>query len=254
MDLSLVLACYRDEAQLVRNVQSIQNYLAATNLAYEIVFVEDASPDATAVEVRAAVAWLQSKQVPTSAIFHAENRGRGKSVQGGMLVAKGRVVAYVDVDLENVLDGLLPSYLKIRDREADVIVGKRHFEKRKVRLIRWIVSAGYRFLRQRVMSLPVSDTEAGFKVFARDAILPILPRMENEGWFWDTEIVVRAVDAGLKVCEHPIIFLCDQDKQSTVSVFRDSWTHFMDLARFVYSRKRSRRKGVNSVSASSVAK
>lgn len=236
MDLSLVLACYREEGHLVRNVQAMHRYLAATSLRYEIVFVEDKSPDATVREVEKAREWLAARGVPAPAIFHEKNCGRGKTVQDGMMLAKGTVVAYLDVDLENLIDGLLPMYLQVIQGQADVVVGKRHYQGRKVRVVRWFLSVAYKHLVHRILELPVSDTETGFKVFSREKILAVLPAMEDHAWFWDTEIVVRSADAGLKVAEHPVIFQHDPTKASTVSALRDSWNYLRALWRFARSR------------------
>ncbi len=237
MDLSLVLACYREEGHLLRNVQAMHRYLTGTSLTYEIIFVEDKSPDSTLQEVEKSRTWLAERNVPAPAIYHEQNAGRGKTVQDGMMIAKGAVVAYLDVDLENLIDGLLPMYLKVRLDQADVVVGKRHYQERKVRPMRWILSVGYKILVHRILELPVSDTETGFKVFDREKILPVLPTMEDRAWFWDTEIVVRSADAGLRVAEHPIIFLHDPAKASTVSAFSDSVKYLKALWRFAKARQ-----------------
>lgn len=238
MDFSLVLACYREEGHLVRNVEAIYRYLSATSLAYEIIFVEDKSPDATVREVEKARGFLTSKGVAAPCLFHEKNLGRGRTVQDGIMLAKGAVVGYLDVDLENLIDGLLPMYLRVRSGQSDVVVGKRLYQARKVRPIRWFLSVGYKNLVHRILSLPVSDTETGFKMFAREKILPVLRDVKDAAWFWDTEIVVRAADAGLRVTEHPIVFVHDSAKASTVSAFVDSVNYLKALKSFARSRRK----------------
>jgi glycosyltransferase involved in cell wall biosynthesis len=238
MDLSLVLACYRDAPHLERNVAVLNAYLASTRLAYEIIFVEDASPDDTLAAVHRSAAALRAQAVTTQVIEHPTNTGRGGAVQDGFLAARGDVVAFIDVDLEHRPDAMLSMYLRIASGECDGVVANRLYEVSRVNPLRMILSRGYRFLLKSCIELPVSDTEAGFKMFKRARILPVLPTVEDRGWFWDTEIVARAADAGLRLIDHPIIFVRDATKQSTVRIVRDSLEYLLKLTSFLRQRRR----------------
>lgn len=229
LDLSLVLACYREEGHLLTNIGKIHEYLGHTTLSYEVVFVEDCSPDGTVKEVLKSKEWLEAKGIPVQTIFHKQNVGRGGTVQEGMGVAKGKVIAYIDVDLENLIDGLLPMVLAILRGEADVVVAKRYYQSAQVKFIRWFLSIAYKALVHMILPLPVSDTEAGMKAFSNAKIQPVLPLVKNRAWFWDTEVVVRSMRAGLRVAEHPIIFVRNPQKASTVNALRDSLIYLRDL-------------------------
>ena len=169
-------------------------------------------------------------------IFHAENCGRGASVQDGFQLARGKVIAYLDVDLENPIDALLPMYSSIVRGECDGVVAKRLYQSWRVNPVRLVLSLCYKFLVRLIVSLPVSDSEAGFKMFLKEKILPVLPTIEDRAWFWDTEIVARAADAGLKLKEHPIVFVRDPTKASTVRVVRDSYVYLRRLIAFSWRR------------------
>ena len=100
---------------------------------------------------------------------------------------------------------------------------------------------GYRWLLHRLQRVPVEDTETGFKLFVRERILPVLDRCQDTGWFWDTEVVVRASEAGLRCVEVPALFLRRLDKQSTVRPVRDTLEYFSRLRQFRRRQREERR-------------
>jgi hypothetical protein len=99
-------------------------------------------------------------------------------------------------------------------------------------LHRHVLSRVYSELVQRMLDIPLSDTESGYKFFRRDQLLPILARTTDPGWFWDTEIMTRWSLAGHSVSEIPALFIRRGDKTSTVRVFRDSVEYFTKLVQF----------------------
>ena len=228
-DLSLVLCCYLDADHLKRNTLSLLHYLSLSKKSFELVFVNDASPDATAEVIQDLAIELKDKGVAFQVVSHPTNRGRGAAVRSGFACAKGRVVGFIDVDLEHLPDAMIIAVDRINLGEADAIVGQRVYAINRTNPLRALTSVVYKTLVQSVLKLPVSDTEAGFKFFNREKILPVLARAQNDGWFWDTEIVHRAAEAGLRVVEHPIVFQRNPNKVSTVRVVRDSWVYLRTL-------------------------
>jgi hypothetical protein len=83
-----------------------------------------------------------------------------------------------------------------------------------------------------VLRVPLNDTETGFKFFRREKILPVLGRTEDRGWFWDTEIMVRAHHAGLTIIEIPALFIRRFDKRSSLHPFGDTLDYARKLWRF----------------------
>lgn len=225
IDFSLIIACYKDAPHLLRNVQILANYLNETKLLFEFVFVEDHSPDNTADEVRKCVGWLDSQSIPVQAIFHDENTGRGRAVTDGIRMARGDVVGYIDIDLEHLMDGLLPMIQSVRNNEAHIVVGRRALGNPLAKPIRVISSYVYRWLVHFFIPLPVADTECGLKVFDRGKILGVLDLVEDQHWFWDTEVIHRAWRMGLKVSERWIVFVEDRNKASTVRLWQDTWAY-----------------------------
>jgi hypothetical protein len=104
------------------------------------------------------------------------------------------------------------------------------------------MSRGYRWLVHLLLKTDSLDTEAGFKFFKRDLILPVLDEVQDSHWFWDTEITVGAQANGLRIRSLPVTYCRDLTKQSSVRPFQDSWRSFAALLAFA-KRHRFARKG-----------
>ena len=234
-DLSLILCCYMDAPHLAKNVATIKRHLECSQFTYELIFINDCSPDNTVEIFQELAVVLREQRVRFQMVGHHENRGRGAGVQLGMTLAKGKTVGFIDVDLEHLPDSMPIVVDKILRNETDVVVAQRIYAFQKTHPLRAIASLCYRALVHRVLFLPVTDSEAGFKFFRTSSLQKILPKIRNEKWFWDTEIVHRCYLGKLRISEHPIVFLRNPQKKSTVKVFRDSLVYLRDL--LLYSKQ-----------------
>jgi glycosyltransferase involved in cell wall biosynthesis len=230
-DLSIVVACYNAQSYLRHSVAEL---IAALNMtryheAYELIFVDDASKDETLSVIRE----IQHAypRVATHLIAHAHNTGRGRAVTDGLLAARGRIAGFLDIDLETPAHYIMPAALAV-ERGADLVCAVRVYKFLWHAVGRQILSYGYHAIEMRVLHLPLRDTEAGFKFFNRERILPVLAECEDPGWFWDTEIMARSYFAGLRIVELPTLFIKRYDKPSTVRPLQDSLTYLRKLAHF----------------------
>jgi hypothetical protein len=98
--------------------------------------------------------------------------------------------------------------------------------------MRFILSTGYRWLSRWLLGADLQDTETGYKFFKRERILPVLDQVEDEGWFWDTEVMVRSLLRGYRIIEIPCLFIRRYDKKSTVNVVQDTLDYLVKLWRF----------------------
>jgi len=238
IDCSLVIACYCEEPHLFSNVQALQRYFSATRLRYEFVFVEDASPDQTRREIERCQEWLVQKGVPIKVLFHETNQGRGATVTDGFRMAEGDAVGFIDIDLEHLMDCMLPAVLDLRDGKTDGVITSRVYDRSLFNLTRIVTSKVYKWLVQKILHLPVTDTESGLKFFNRKKILPVLDTVQDKHWFWDTEIVYASARAGLRLTNHPIAFVKNHDKKSTVRLARDSVRQLKALMKLWWRHQR----------------
>lgn len=218
------------------SVERIVDALDHSKLHYEIIFVDDKSRDVTAQLIANAC-----KTYPhTTALYHTKNYGRGKTVSDGFKKARGVVVGFIDIDCE-VGPEYIPQLVSIiLERKADVAIGKRIYRTSVGSLVREVLSRGYQWLSDIMIGTGGLDTETGYKFFRKSAVMPLLSQTSHAGWFWDTEIMVRAKCAGLTICEVPVLFLRRFDKQSSVNIVRDTAEYLVNL--WSFRKELSRKK------------
>jgi glycosyltransferase involved in cell wall biosynthesis len=236
--LSLVLACYNEAEHLEASFAEIKDSLEQARFPFEVLFVDDVSRDATREILARIVA--AHPQLELSTILHEKNRGRGASVSDGFRAARGAITGYIDVDLE-VHSRYIPSLVRAIEKGADVATLRRIYAFQLLSLDRYLMSRGYSFLVRRLLDVDFADTETGYKFFRRETLLPLLDEVEDPGWFWDTEVMVRAARRGLKLVEIPGAYIRRSDKTSTVRGLRDSFRYFAQLLRFRAQLRRQAR-------------
>jgi glycosyltransferase involved in cell wall biosynthesis len=226
--VSLVLALYKEGQNLEKSLGKVDTYLRQLGVPYEIIMVEDKSPDNT---LQIAKKFAEGKDY-VKLLAHQRNQGRGQTVKDGIAVARGKVAGFIDVDLEVSPVFIAQMIEPILDRQAEVTIGKRIYDVHLATFHRFILSRGYIRFIKRVLGLPFSDTEAGYKFFDRKKIGKVLEACKDKGWFFDTEVVAKSYFAGLRVREVPVLFIRNVEKKSTVSPIKDSIKYLVRLYNF----------------------
>ena len=228
-DLTLVVACYNEEPLLAQSMAETFQVLDLLRLTSEVIFVDDASRDHTVAVIDRIIAANPCRLLRK--IAHPSNLGRGATVSDGIRAARGRLVGFIDIDLE-VHARYIPTCVAALEEGYDVATALRVYKFYWRSFDRWILSKGYRALVRSMIEMPLQDTETGFKFFRRDKILPVLDATRDPGWFWDTEIMVRAHYAGLRIVEIPALFVRRFDKRSSLNPLPDAMDYFGKLLRF----------------------
>ncbi len=227
--LSLVIPCYNEAPHLEKNLTKLKQVLDTLIYKHEIIIIDDASKNNT-VEMISRFLDANKGAENIKFIKHEKNKGRGGTVSEGIMAAQGEIVGFVDIDF-STNPWYIPALVAEIKNGADVVIGQRVYKLKFKVLHRWVISKGYKFLVNLFLGLDLGDTESGCKFFSREKIIPILAQVEDDKWFWDTEIVARSSLAGLKIRELPTVFV-RESLYSTVKIFKDSWIHFINLIRF----------------------
>jgi len=227
-DVSVVIATYNEGDYLVDSVAEIRSVLDQTRLTYELILIDDASVDDTPELVRRIVS--EHNDV-AHAVYHERNQGRGATVSEGMRRARGTYVGFLDIDLE-VHARYIPAMVRALQDGHDVATAYRIYRPDARHLHRHVLSVGYRLLSRRLLKHRLRDTETGYKFFRRLRILPILDQCQDRGWFWDTEVMVRAERAGLRIIEIPCVFTYLFEKSSSVKILHNVPDYLFKLWRF----------------------
>src|SRR3990167_7092639 len=207
VNLSIIIPCYNEGSTFTKSVDKIVQELKNINLGWEIIFVEDKSTDDTKSAVEILIKGIKNAR----AIFHKKNEGRGKSVSDGIKTARGDICGYLDIDLE-VSEKYIPLFVNEIERGSDLAVGTRFYEGGLKSFPRFLASKAYALIIKSTFSIPVDDTETGYKFFNRKKIILVLKKVKDKHWFWDTEICARAHFADLEISQVPVLFRRRFDK------------------------------------------
>ena len=221
--LSIVIPAYNEEHRLPGSLDKILAWMQTAPYEVEIVIVENGSSDRTTE-----IAEAYAREHPQIRVIHSE-KGKGAAVRAGFYAGRGEYLFMCDSDLSmpiSEVEKFLPPYLDgydvaIGSREAP---GAQRFDE-----------PGYRHLMGRVFNFIVrtlavhgfSDTQAGFKMFKRDAVYDIFPYQTIDGWTFDVEALYVAQKQGKKIVEVPINWYFDED--SRVDPLKDTWRMFWDV-------------------------
>lgn len=199
--LSVIVPTYKDGSRVYGNLVNLDKALSDIGDAYEIIVVSDGNSDNTHDEAR-------RLEAPHVRVFHyARNMGKGFALRYGMARSHGEIVTFIDGDGD--IDPVqIASYLQLmRQTEADIVVAsKRHPQSDVVYpLLRHIYSATYQSLLQLLFSLKVRDTQVGLKLFRREVLSDVLPRIVVKRFAFDLELLVVANHLGYtNIVEAPV--------------------------------------------------
>ncbi|RLV01299.1 glycosyl transferase [Streptomyces griseocarneus] len=214
--LDVVIPVFNEEDDLERCVRRLHAHLTATfPYGFRITVADNASTDRTP-EVSAR---LDDVFDEVTAV-RLEEKGRGRALRTVWALSEAPVLAYMDVDLSTDLNALLPLVAPLISGHSDLAIGSRLTGgSRVVRgTKREFVSRAYNLLLRTGLAARFSDAQCGFKAIRKDVADRLLPLVEDTGWFFDTELLVLAERAGLRIHEVPVDWI--DDPRSSVHVLR----------------------------------
>jgi putative flippase GtrA len=212
--LDIVIPVFNEEHDLPGNVRRLHRFLVA-EVPYpaRITVADNASTDETL-----AVARRLARELPDVDVIHLDAKGRGGALHAAWASSTATVVAYMDVDLSTDLTALMPLVAPLISGHSDVAIGSRLSA--SARVVRGpkreFVSRSYNLLLRGVLGTQFSDAQCGFKAIRADVARHLLPLVADTGWFFDTELLVIAERAGLRIHEVPVDWIDDPDSRVDV--------------------------------------
>jgi putative flippase GtrA len=212
--LDLVIPVYNEESGLERSVRTVRAHLdEAFPYSARLTIADNASTDGTL-----AIARALAHELPGVRVVHLPAKGRGRALRTVWLVSDAEVLAYLDVDLSTDLSALLPLIAPLVSGHSHLAIGTRL--NRTSRVVRGprreVISRCYNMLLRGTLAARFSDAQCGFKAIRADAARELLPLVEDTGWFFDTELLVLAERAGLRIHEVPVDWVDDPDSRVDV--------------------------------------
>ncbi|WP_328417144.1 bifunctional glycosyltransferase family 2/GtrA family protein [Micromonospora sp. NBC_00389] len=209
--LDVVIPVYNEETDLGPCVRRLHAHLSEHfPYPFQITIADNASVDGTL-----GVAEALAGELPGVEVLHLDAKGRGRALSAAWSASSAPVLAYMDVDLSTDLAALLPLVAPLISGHSDLAIGTRLA--RTSRVVRGtkreVISRAYNLLLRGALAARFSDAQCGFKAIRADVAGGLLPLVQDTGWFFDTELLVLAQRAGLRIHEVPVDWVDDPDSR-----------------------------------------
>ncbi|MFB9238403.1 glycosyltransferase [Plantactinospora siamensis] len=225
--MDVVIPVHNEEIDLEPCVRRLHRYLTDSfPYSFRITIADNASVDDTP-----AVAARLAAELPRVRAVRLEQKGRGRALRTVWSESDAAVLAYMDVDLSTDLAGLFPLVAPLLSGHSEVAIGTRLA--RGSRVVRGpkreFISRSYNLILRGALGARFSDAQCGFKAIRADVARRLLPLVQDTGWFFDTELLVIAQRAGLRIHEVPVDWVDDPD--SRVDVVRTALDDLSGIGR-----------------------
>jgi glycosyltransferase involved in cell wall biosynthesis len=225
--VDVVIPVYNEEHVLAESVATLRQFLSeGFPHQWRILVADNASTDGTL-----AVAQRLAEEHPDVASLHIPQKGRGRALKASWLGTAADIVSYMDVDLSTELESFPPLIEAIASEGYDVATGSRLSKTSDTQrsLKREAISRSYNLMIKALFFTRFSDAQCGFKALSRRAVQELVPLIENNEWFFDTELLILAEKAGYRVKDIPVRWLEDPDTR--VNIRKTVWEDIRGLAR-----------------------
>jgi putative flippase GtrA len=215
LDVDIAVPVYNEQDDLAPSIERLHAYLrSALPFTWRITIVDNASTDGTWE-----LACRLSDDLPGVRAIHLAEKGRGHALKQVWTASDATVLAYMDVDLSTDLAALLPLVAPLLSGHSDLAIGTRLA--RSARVVRGpkreLISRSYNALLHALLTTSFSDAQCGFKAIRADRAALLLPHVIDSEWFFDTELLVLAERAGLRIHEVPVDWVDDADSRVDIA-------------------------------------
>ena len=218
--VDVTVPVYNEEHVLRSSIERLHAYLSsALPWAWRITIADNASTDSTRQ-----VAHALAAELPAVRVVELDRKGRGRALRAAWTATDAEVVAYMDVDLSTGLEALAPMVAAIRSGHSELAIGSRLAPGAAVARgpRREFISRTYNRILRAIFLTRFRDAQCGFKAVRADVAQALLPLVEDEAWFFDTELLLLAEHNGLRILEVPVDWVDDPDSRvHVVATARD---------------------------------
>jgi len=219
---SIIVPVYNEEDVICRTLLCLSRYLG---FDYELIVCDDASTDETYSLLK-----TMKTENPNIRLIHSDVRiGKGGTIKKAIEIANSDVIVYLDADLSASLDDL-PHLLKSASKSDALVISQRTMQGRLTQgVLRLTLSMGYNMLARLFFRTGITDHQCGFKAMKKKVAKQLIAQTSNDGFVFDTELIVRAKRLGIPIKEVQVDWVERRPKRANTKWLRASFEMMKDL-------------------------
>ncbi len=229
--ISVIVPAYNEVDRVASVVENLRKVLDGLSEEYEILLVDDGSTDCT---LKKAMELEKLNNGIVKVISYGRNMGKGHALKYGFEHSEGEMIFFMDAD-GDLHPRQIDRFLDVMSRSgADVVAGsKRHPDSKIVNypISRKVLSASYFLFTRVLFNLNVRDTQVGIKLFRREVLEDVMPRVLVKEYAFDVELLANAIRRGYRVVEVPVELTFNNDSRINLKAI---WYMFVDTLAIAY--------------------
>jgi glycosyltransferase involved in cell wall biosynthesis len=231
--VDLVIPVLNEESVLQTCISTLIEYLSdKPDFDWKVIIADNGSDDRTLQ-----IALELARRNTGINVLRTEKRGRGGALKKAWMQNDADVCCYMDADLSTHLDHLEPLIFAVAKGGYDVAIGSRLTAGSQVKgrsLRREFTSRMYNLLFRTLFNTKIRDAQCGFKAISGNAAKELLPLVRDNGWFFDTELLIISEQSGYRIKELPVTW--EDDHNSSVNILTTGWHDVKGLFRLRLGR------------------
>lgn len=224
--VSLFIPVYNIGRSFNRDLEEFYTALLSLRCDFEIFIVDDHSTDESCRFIRTMNTIEKTSGKEIKYLYYDRGPSRRENLARSFYLATHEIICFIDADLNYNIPSLLKAIYLLQGSSSDIVIGSRYVKGAKIkrRFRRMVISFFYNLTMRLLFQSNIKDHQCGLKVFRKSTVMPIIDQMGyddkfNRGWFWDTELLIRAQKKKLKIVEIPVEW--HETKSSTFNIPRE---------------------------------
>ncbi len=221
--ISIIMPAHNEGPRIYKNIKRVnslardwlQNEWKTIASSFEIIVINDGSTDNTWQQIQNA----EEEMFEVKGINLEKNAGKGLALRDGYKKCKGSWIFFIDSDLDIAPEYMIEMTKVLTEKNVDAVMGSKQLHKIKTNYpwYRRLISTTYTTFVHLLIPLPVKDTQTGFKLFKKEVLDNVIPRMLVRRYALDIEILSIAYRFGFKFAQYPVE-VSFSDKKGSVTV------------------------------------
>lgn len=201
--VSILVPVYNMEKNIERNINILAEKISPFISNFEIIISDDGSEDNS----KNVIEKICNENKNIIGVYSKENHGKGNALKRACEIANGKYIIFCDGDME-IDPSQLENFFDIMHKEnADIVIGSKRHKNSVVNYsnVRKLISFVYFMFVKIFFHLPIQDTQTGLKLFKREAIINVFPRILVKAFAYDLEVLVACNSNGKKIASAPVV-------------------------------------------------